>query len=87
MHAVVAVRPLEKYTLEVVFDDGKVKRVDIAPFLTGEVFEPLKREEMFRSVSVDRELGAIVWPNGADFCPDFLYRLDQEKAAARRKRD
>jgi uncharacterized protein DUF2442 len=29
--------------------------------------------EVFRSVRVDDELGTIVWPNGADICPDVLY--------------
>ena len=28
----------------------------------------------FRQVQVDPELGTIVWPNEADFCPDLLHR-------------
>ena len=27
----------------------------------------------FKQVQVDPEAGAIVWPNGVDFCPDVLY--------------
>ena len=29
--------------------------------------------EFFKQVSVDREAGTLVWPNGVDFCPDVLY--------------
>ena len=36
--------------------------------------EPLRRDtRLFRSVRVDPELGTIVWPNGADICPDTLF--------------
>ena len=35
--------------------------------------EPLLADrELFRQVSVDEEFGTIVWPNGADICPDVL---------------
>jgi hypothetical protein len=37
------------------------------------VFTPLKDPEYFRSVRVNPEVGTIVWPNGADLCPDVLY--------------
>ena len=76
---------MRKYVLEVAFDDGTVKAVNVGPYLFGEVFEPLKREKTFRAVKVDRELGVVVWPNGADFCADFLYKLGEKKAEQRHK--
>ena len=33
----------------------------------------MERLEFFRQVTVDREGGTVVWPNGVDFCPDVLY--------------
>ena len=36
------------------------------------MFGPLENLEFFRQVAVDNELGTIVWPNGADICPDLL---------------
>ena len=61
--------------LELTFEDGLVAVVDmdsIVKSYTG-VFAPLLDDNYFRLVTVDPELGTIVWPNGADVCPDTLY--------------
>jgi hypothetical protein len=39
----------------------------------GGVFAPLEDVEFFKKVTVDPEIGTLVWPNGVDFCPDVLY--------------
>ena len=62
------------YRLRLTFSDGKVGDIDLASELWGEVFEPLKDLELFKSFKVDQELGTVVWPNGADFAPEFLYQ-------------
>jgi len=72
MTRIVRVKPLEGYRLEVEFDDGLVKVVELEEYLFGEVFAPLKDPRVFRQVELDRVLGTVVWPTGADFCPDFL---------------
>ncbi len=65
---------LEGFNIRLVFTDGTEKTVDLAPYLYGPVFEPLRNDpQVFRSMRVDEELGTIVWPNGADICPDVLY--------------
>ena len=38
------------------------------------MFRPLEDPQFFRQVRVDPELGTIVWPNEADFCPDLLHQ-------------
>ncbi len=73
LQSVTEVRVLRPYVLEVRFEDGAVRRVNVEPLLFGEVFEPLRDPEFFSKVSVDPELGTIVWPNGADLSPEFLY--------------
>ena len=65
---------LDCYRLRLTFSDGKVGNIDLASELWGEVFEPLKDLTIFKSFKVDQELGTVVWPNGADFAPEFLYQ-------------
>jgi hypothetical protein len=68
-------RVLEGYRIELTFSDGAHGVVDLAQRVVGRggVFRPLENSEFFRTVRVDGELGTIVWPNGADICPDLLY--------------
>lgn len=74
MVRVESVTPLDGYRLRVVFTDGTERTIDVEPYLHGPVFEPIKRDRsLFEAVSVDDELGTIVWPNGADIDPDVLY--------------
>lgn len=74
------------YRLNVRFNDGMQKSVDLTPLLTGPVFQPLKDPEYFARVVVDAEAGTVVWPNGADLAPEALYDLpsvsDQEARPA-----
>ena len=65
---------VDSYRLRLTFSDGKVGDIDLASELWGEMFEPLKNLELFKLFKVDQELGTIVWPNGADFAPEFLYQ-------------
>jgi hypothetical protein len=70
-----SVRYLRDHLLEVEFDTGITKVVDIEPLLTGRVFEPVKDVEFFSKVTVDPVSRTIVWPNGADLAPEALYDL------------
>ena len=74
MDSVHAVRVLEGFIVELEFTDGSRKTLDLEPYLHGPIFEPARSDpDFFRSVRVDHEAGTIVWPNGADICPDVLY--------------
>lgn len=63
------------YLLNVRFNDGIQRTVDLKPLLTGPVFQPLKDPEYFARMVVDAEAGTVVWPNGADLAPEALYDL------------
>lgn len=69
---VVRASPREGFSMQLEFEDGTTKVIDLDPFLRGPVFEPIRKSpEMFRAIQI--EGGTIVWPNGADIDPDVLY--------------
>jgi hypothetical protein len=61
------------YVVRVMFSDGEIRDVDITPLLDTQVFAPLRDMALFERVNVDRGLGTITWPNGADLDPDVIY--------------
>ena len=65
---------LRDYKIWLRFNDGAEGEVDLKTELEGEVFEPLKNIASFRDFKVDPELHTIVWKNGADLAPEFLYK-------------
>ena len=70
---IIAVEPIHEYRLRLRFEDDVEGIVDLASLSFRGVFAPLKDLTYFRQVRVDKELGTIVWPNGADLDPDVLY--------------
>ena len=70
---VVDVKYVRDYVIWVKFNDGIDGEVDLSAELEGEVFGPLKDEELFKTIKVDPLLQTVVWDNGADLAPEFLY--------------
>lgn len=75
MHFVKRVEYVSGYKLLLTFEDGSMRLADLEPHLEGEIFEPLKEIDYFKSARVNSELDTIVWDNGADMSPDFLYEI------------
>ncbi|OFX53338.1 MAG: hypothetical protein A2046_03090 [Bacteroidetes bacterium GWA2_30_7] len=69
--AVTSVKTLDDYKIELTFDDGCTKIVDLKPLLNKSITEPLKKPDYFSQVKIDN-FGGIYWPNTYDICPDFL---------------
>ena len=61
------------FVLWIRFNDGSEGEVDLSDELDGPVFEPLRDPEAFAGFRVDPDVHTVVWPNGADFAPEFLY--------------
>lgn len=64
---------LHDYVIWLRFNDGAEGEVDLADELEGEVFGPLREISKFKSFKIDPVLETIVWENGADLAPEFLY--------------
>ncbi len=64
---------IEAYKVEVSFNNGRKGIADLIDAIKGPVFEPLINTSEFSSFTVDKELETIVWPNGADLAPEYIY--------------
>jgi len=65
------VEALQGFKLRLTLTDGSVIERDVSRLLVGPVFEPIRKDlTVFAKVRV--EGGTVVWPNGADLCPDVL---------------
>lgn len=74
-------RPLENRNLDLTFADGlhAVVAMDRVIKDYSRVFAALNDDSFFRQVRVDRELGTVVWPSGADVSPEVLYSFASGK--------
>jgi hypothetical protein len=75
MHYVTDASYLGEYKLGICFENGEVRVVDLWPHLDGPIFEPLKDLSYFKMFKVNHDIDTIVWPNDADFSPDFLFEI------------
>ena len=60
----------EDYKVHLSFNDGAEGEIDLSAELYGEIFEPLKDKDFFKSFSLEGH--TLSWSNGADFAPEFL---------------
>ncbi len=68
------------YKLFVRFNNGIAGEISLENELWGEVFLPLRDEAMFMTARQDEVMGTVVWENGADFAPEFLFDLYARQA-------
>jgi len=69
---------IDNYIIEVIFEDGTQKIIDIKPFLTKSTHPSIKKFldiELFKKFKV--EYGALCWEgNQFDISPEAIYRGD-----------
>lgn len=59
--------------LRLTFSDGLRGELDVLDRMRGPVFAQARAPDGFAQVTVDPEIGTIVWPGGADLAPETLY--------------
>jgi hypothetical protein len=74
MIAVQHVEVLPHYTLNLHFNDGVVKTISFLPFIQKGFARQLLDSDYFAQVKIESG-GGLEWPNGYDFCPNFLHEL------------
>ena len=67
-------RYLRDGQFELAFDDGRRGIAELKG-LEGPVFEPLHSPDFMARGALDPEARTLVWPNGADVAPEYLYFL------------
>jgi predicted metalloprotease len=71
---------VRKKIIWLAFDNGVRGESDLSESLIGPIFEPLNDDVEFAKFTFDSELKTIVWPNGADFAPEYLHELLTEQS-------
>jgi hypothetical protein len=66
------VKPLAGYKLLLTFENNEERIFDMNPFLDKGIFKELQNSKVFDTVHVSFD--TIEWENGADLCPEVLYK-------------
>lgn len=75
-----SVKALDNMILLITFSTGETRLFD-ATILQGEVFNPLREENVFKNPCVDH--GVVTWNNGnIDCTPEFMYHNSYEYSMA-----
>lgn len=74
------VKVLDNMIMLISFSTGETRLFD-ATILHGEVFEPLKKEDVFKNPVIDH--GVVTWDDGnIDCAPEFMYNNSYEYSMA-----
>lgn len=74
--SILKVKVLPDYMMLITFSTGETRLFD-ATILKGEVFKPLKDENIFQNVTIEH--GVVTWADGEIDCsPEFMYKNSYE---------
>ncbi len=64
---------LDDYKIKVEFNNGQEGVADLSLILDRKIFSDLKDKAQFADFKIDAELETIVWKNGMDLAPEYIY--------------
>ncbi len=74
MYDVIEAKYIDGYTLALVFENGKKGTYDFSNYVKrGGVFNRFSDLSFFKKFYINKELGALCWPDGLDVAPETLY--------------
>ena len=76
MKKVISAKANDDFTLDLQFNDGKIKRFDAKPYLDFPGFRELKNLENFKQIKI--AFGTVQWKNEQDISPETLYLESEE---------
>jgi hypothetical protein len=80
---VIDAKPLSDFRLWVKFSDATQGEIDLRDFIANDqrpVVAALKNPAVFAALKADMD--TVVWDNGFDLAPEFLYERVKARAAA-----
>lgn len=79
---IIAVTYLKDYTLKVTFENGEKGVIDLSGYAKkGGIFKRFSDKDYFRRVYVNKDIGTICWPGGADIAPETVYKMARKKSS------
>ena len=78
MNYITEARYIKDFQIEIVFNDNKKGVVDLKNIIENDsrsIFQELKDKTKFSQIRVDMD--TIIWQNGLDLAPEFLYKMIQ----------
>lgn len=71
MNKIIAFKVQDEFQILLHFQDGESKVIDFTTLIGKGISALLLEKDYFNQVSIDNG-GGLEWPNGMDFCPNFL---------------
>ncbi|MBM3752890.1 MAG: DUF2442 domain-containing protein [Acidobacteria bacterium] len=68
---IVSVKPLAGHSVELQLTTGEVVVRELTHLLNGPIFDGIRTDDA-RFRQVEAADGTLVWPGGADLCPDMV---------------
>lgn len=76
MHHITSAKYIKDYKIEIAFEDKKSGIIDLQKVIFSDnrsIFQELKDKKKFSQIRVDMD--TIIWQNGLDLAPEFLYQM------------